>query len=120
MFKKKSSVDILDIPDLHRRKLIDLPEEKDFEKTKITNDGFLEISKGDEVSSSSAVNSEDKSATSFLNDFASIGSSKTENTESKSEDKVSQDDLKWRIENLEYKLEQLTEKFNSLNDSSSK
>jgi len=107
MFKKDKGY-VLDIPDLHRKKLIKLPEIENSEiSKKITNDGFFDMSKTKEPSSQ----------TSFLSDFASIGASNqvTPKNIEKVESTEDIKDLKWRLENLEFKLEQLIERIDSMN-----
>ncbi|MEK6908712.1 MAG: hypothetical protein AABX23_01525 [Nanoarchaeota archaeon] len=128
MFKKRESIEILDIPELHRKKLIKLPEVQKEESTKITNDGFFDLSQitpqNNNISEVTQKNEEIKTQetnqlTNFLTDFASIGTSNpTQNVqkETKTEDSSEVKDLKWRIENLEFKLEQLIEKVNSINE----
>ncbi|MEK6916088.1 MAG: hypothetical protein AABW89_06115 [Nanoarchaeota archaeon] len=106
---KKDSIDILDLPELHRKKLISLPGQSETEKTQITKDGFFDLSSQKEKTEQGNENNQE---TDFLSSFASIGSA--QQSEVKQENKSDNiNDLKWRIENLEYKLEQLIEKLNS-------
>ena len=117
MFKKRESIDILDIPELHRKKLIKLPESPKHEETKVTNDGYFifspESPKQEIVNKEPEVKTE--AQTSFLSDFASIGATQSQLTpEIKKEDNAEVKDLKWRLENLEFKLEQLIERVNSI------
>ncbi len=117
MFKKRESIDILDIPELHRKKLIKLPETQKYQETKVTNDGYFvfspEAPKQEIANQQSEVKPEVQ--TSFLSDFASIGSTNPQITpEVRKEDNAEVKDLKWRLENLEFKLEQLIEKVNSI------
>lgn len=121
MFNKRGSVDIIDLPDLYRRKLINLPESPLDQETQITKDGFFDLSiSSQNTSNSQPIAKDSKEETSFLNDFASIGSSnQNSQIEVKKENNSEEvSDLKWRIENLEYKLEQLIEKVNSSNQQS--
>ena len=121
MFNKRGSVDIIDLPDLYRRKLINLPESLLDQETQITKDGFFDLSiSSQNTSNSQPIAKDSKEETSFLNDFASIGSSnQNSQIEVKKENNSEEvSDLKWRIENLEYKLEQLIEKVNSSNQQS--
>lgn len=123
MFKKRESIDILDIPELHRKKLIKLPEAQKHEETKLTNDGYFVLSETKQetpIQTQPEVKQETPSQVSnFLSDFASIGSTNPQVTpEIKSESKEEGSDvkdLKWRLENLEFKLEQLIERVNSIN-----
>lgn len=123
-FPKESGIDILDLPDLNRRKLIKLPEEKELESRRVTTDGFFDLSQSQnsvhpiETPTEENNSQASQGVTDFLSDFASIGASNpnitpTQNQSNNESESVS--DLKWRIENLEFKLEQLTEKLNSLN-----
>lgn len=115
MFNKRGSVDIIDLPDLYRRKLITFPESPVEQETQITKDGFFDLS-SQNTPNSQSIDKDSKEETSFLNDFASIGSSNQNNhVEVKKENTEEVSDLKWRIENLEYKLEQLIQKVNSSN-----
>ena len=109
MFKKKESVDVLDIPDLHRKKLIKLPEVKNLEESRITQDGFFDLSQNKDTIQNEEIKQETNQTGNFLSDFASIGSVSNNTEESDVKN------LKWRIENLEFKLEQLIEKVNSIN-----
>src|SRR3989344_3726445 len=121
MFNKRGSVDIIDLPDLYRRKLINLPESPLDQETQITKDGFFDLSiSSQNTSNSQPIAKDSKEETSFLNDFASIGSSnQNSQIEVKKENNSEEvSNLKWRIENLEYKLEQLIEKVNSSNQQS--
>jgi len=121
MFNKRGSVDIIDLPDLYRRKLINLPESPLDQETQITKDGFFDLSiSSQNTSNSQPIAKDSKEETSFLNDFASIGSSnQNSQIEVKKENNSEEvSDLKWRIENLEYKLEQLIQKVNSSNQQS--
>lgn len=121
MFNKRGSVDIIDLPDLYRRKLINLPESLLDQETQITKDGFFDLSISSQNTPNPQFMSKDsKEETSFLNDFASIGSSnQNSQIEVKKENNSEEvSDLKWRIENLEYKLEQLIQKVNSSNQQS--
>jgi len=121
MFNKRGSVDIIDLPDLYRRKLINLPESLLDQETQITKDGFFDLSISSQNTPNPQFMSKDsKEETSFLNDFASIGSSnQNSQIEVKKENNSEEvSNLKWRIENLEYKLEQLIEKVNSSNQQS--
>lgn len=134
MFRKRESVDILDIPELHRKKLIRLPEKEEPENIKVSKDGYFDLSQNSQnhsqinssvqqiqVEDNQEVKQETSQVTSFLSDFASIGSINSTNQtgqETKikeNTDKSDIKDLKWRLENLEFKLEQLIEKFNSSN-----
>ncbi|MBM3232158.1 hypothetical protein FJZ21_02140 [Candidatus Pacearchaeota archaeon] len=122
MFKKRESIDILDIPELHRKKLIKLPEAQKHQETKLTNDGYFIISeKRQETQQTAEVKQETINPVSnFLSDFASIGATNPQvnpeiKTESKQEDNTEVKDLKWRLENLEFKLDQLIERVNSIN-----
>ena len=121
MFNKRGSVDIIDLPDLYRRKLISIPESPLDQETQITKDGFFDLSiSSQNTSNSQPIAKDSKEETSFLNDFASIGSSnQNSQIEVKKENNSEEvSNLKWRIENLEYKLEQLIEKVNSSNQQS--
>lgn len=121
MFNKRGSVDIIDLPDLYRRKLINLPESPLDQETQITKDGFFDLSiSSQNTSNSQPIAKDSKEETSFLNDFASIGSSnQNSQIEVKKENNSEEvSNLKWRIENLEYKLEQLIQKVNSSNQQS--
>ena len=121
MFNKRGSVDIIDLPDLYRRKLISIPESPLDQETQITKDGFFDLSISSQNTPNPQFMSKDsKEETSFLNDFASIGSSnQNSQIEVKKENNSEEvSDLKWRIENLEYKLEQLIQKVNSSNQQS--
>ena len=121
MFNKRGSVDIIDLPDLYRRKLINLPESLLDQETQITKVGFFDLSISSQNTPNPQFMSKDsKEETSFLNDFASIGSSnQNSQIEVKKENNSEEvSDLKWRIENLEYKLEQLIQKVNSSNQQS--
>lgn len=124
MFRKRESVDVLDIPELHRKKLIKLPEKEKHEEVKISNDGYFDLSQDSQknptpqIQESKEVQQSNQVAN-FLSDFASIGSSQTQVTpeikvEAKEENSDVKD-LKWRLENLEFKLEQLIERVNSIN-----
>ena len=121
MFNKRGSVDIIDLPDLYRRKLISIPESPLDQETQITKDGFFDLSISSQNTPNPQFMSKDsKEETSFLNDFASIGSSnQNSQIEVKKENNSEEvSNLKWRIENLEYKLEQLIQKVNSSNQQS--
>ena len=121
----RSGVDTIDIPDLHRRKIIRLPENKFEDIPNVTSDGYFELGKNQnqEASKQSVEQpqaSTNNNVTDFLSDFASIGASNPstepkENQIQSPEEKDSVGNLKWRIENLEFKLEQLIEKIDSLN-----
>ncbi|MGV8131742.1 MAG: hypothetical protein ACP5N7_06610 [Candidatus Pacearchaeota archaeon] len=124
MFKKREGIDILDLPELHRKKLIQLPETKKNEETKITSDGYFVLSEENQKQEtiqttqieSPKVDMVTPQVSNFLSDFASIGSSIPQITpEAKIEDKEEIKDLKWRLENLEFKLEQLIERIDSIN-----
>lgn len=124
MFKKRESVDILDLPELHRKKLIQLPETRENEETKMTSDGYFVLSQEDQKQEaipiaqveSPKLDMSSSQVSNFLSDFASIGSSIPQITpEAKIEDKEEIKDLKWRLENLEFKLEQLIERIDSIN-----
>ncbi len=124
MFKKRESVDILDLPELHRKKLIQLPEAQKHEETKMTSDGYFVLSQEtqkQEIMQTSQIeppkiNPEPSQVSNFLSDFASIGATNPQVTpEAKIEDKEEIKDLKWRLENLEFKLEQLIERIDSIN-----
>ena len=124
MFKKRESVDILDLPELHRKKLIQLPEFQKNEGTKITSDGYFVLSEENQKQEGmqtsqiehSKLNIEPSQVSNFLSDFASIGATNPQVTpEAKIEDKEEIKDLKWRLENLEFKLEQLIERIDSIN-----
>jgi len=96
-------IDFIDLPDLNRRKLINISEKKD-EEVNITKDGFFDLSNKETTNTNTPQIPQEEN---FLSNFASIGSSQPQ--ENKVEAPQDQD-LKWRIENLEYKLEQLMEK----------
>mgnify|MGYP001576085165 CR=1 FL=1 len=118
MFKKRESIDILDIPELHRKKLIKLPPSPKYQETKVTNDGYFVFSP--EAPKQEIVNQQPEAKpeaqTQFLSNFASIGLTNPQITpEVRKEDNAEVKDLKWRLENLEFKLEQLIERVNSIN-----
>lgn len=122
-FSKESGVDVLDLPELHRRKLINLPEQDELDGKEITKDGFFDLSTNSQISSNQEEQNNTQ-VTDFLSDFASIGATQpnTNNSQptesqykSDNSESVHFKDLKWRIENLEFKLEQLIEKMNSQN-----
>lgn len=126
MFRKRESVDILDIPELHRKKLIKLPDKENQESIKVSNDGYFDLSPN--IQSTESINQstqiqetkeevkqESSQVSNFLSDFASIGSSNQITPEVKKEDNSEIKDLKWRLENLEFKLDQLIERVNSIN-----
>lgn len=126
MFRKRESVDILDIPELHRKKLIKLPDKENQESVKISNDGYFDLSPNmqnkNQVNQNpqiqetkEEVKQETSQVSRFLSDFASIGSSNQVIQEIKKEDNSEVKDLKWRLENLEFKLDQLIERVNSIN-----
>lgn len=120
MFKKRESIDILDIPELHRKKLIKLPPPQNYQETKVTNDGYFVLSETKQETITQPINEVKQETPSqvsnFLSDFASIGSTNPQITpEVKKEDNAEVKDLKWRLENLEFKLEQLIERVNSIN-----
>lgn len=129
MFKKRESVDILDLPELHRKKLINLPQSQEHQVTKITNDGFFDLSNTLEnktqeftqkenpqsVTQTPEVKVETSQVTNFLSDFAVVGSNNPQITPSVEKETSEVKDIKWRLENLEFKLEQLIEKVNSIN-----
>lgn len=120
MFKKRESIDILDIPELHRKKLIKLPEPQKHDETKITNDGYFVLNSNQKQEITEVkpeLKQEASQVTSFLSDFASIGSSNESNqsTQEIKQESSEVKDLKWRLENLEFKLEQLIERVNSFN-----
>lgn len=112
-------IDFIDIPELHRKKLIKLPPKESFDTPNITKDGFFDLSKStDSVrNNQNEVKQEQSSGISnFLNDFATIGANEPQKTtEVKQEENRDVKDLKWRLENLEFKLDQLIERVNSLN-----
>lgn len=118
MFKKKG-IDILDIPELNRKKLIKLPEVENKEEVKITKDGYFDLSKANAAPQAiqpaqvQPVSQETNQMGSFFSDFAALGASQPQITPK--EDNTDIKDLKWRLENLEFKLEQLIEKVNSIN-----
>ncbi len=129
MFRKRESIDILDIPELHRKKLIKLPDKEKHEEVKISKDGYFDLSQNNQtqnpitqspqIQNARETKPETSQVTNFLSDFASIGSSNStiqqtqENSEVKDNSEIK--DLKWRLENLEFKLEQLIERVNSSN-----
>lgn len=127
----RSGVDVIDLPDLHRRKLIKLPEREDHKELKqgeMTKDGFFDLSNsraGSDLQVSEQTPSTSEQVTDFLSDFASIGASNPNVTPIKQVSNQANNgtesvkDLKWRIENLEFKLEQLTEKLNTMTSQSS-
>lgn len=124
MFKKREGIDILDLPELHRKKLIQLPETQKNEETKITSDGYFVLSEENQKQETIQTTQIDHpkvdmvtpQVSNFLSDFASIGSSIPQITpEAKIENKEEIKDLKWRLENLEFKLEQLIERIDSIN-----
>jgi hypothetical protein len=114
-------VEILDLPELNRKKLIKLPEQKEDNKVNITKDGYFVLSptitpqtQVQEVIQPK-IKEESAPATNFLSDFASIGANEPQKTPEVKENNIEVKDLKWRLENLEFKLEQLIEKVNSIN-----
>ncbi|MBS3083195.1 hypothetical protein J4423_00150 [Candidatus Pacearchaeota archaeon] len=138
LFSKESGVDIIDLPDLHRRKLIKLPkieESIELKQGHFTKDGFFDLSNAkppiqanqtsQEQNNFQISNQSDNQVTDFLSDFASIGASNPNkipetNQQTQSQTPTNKEseniaDLKWRIENLEFKLEQMMERLNSLN-----
>ncbi|MEK6836037.1 MAG: hypothetical protein AABX94_00055 [Nanoarchaeota archaeon] len=140
LFSKESGVDIIDLPELHRRKLIKLPERPESTELKqgeFTSDGFFDLSKNKTETIQSQINQTSQEqnnpvsnqtssqVTDFLSNFASIGASNpntmpnvnqsTESNQINNNESEQIKDLKWRIENLEFKLEQMTERLNSLN-----
>ena len=134
IFSKESGVDVIDLPDLHRRKLINLPEREEsseLKQGKFTKDGFFDLSNTKQPIQANQTPQEQNNpqsnnqVTDFLNDFASIGASNPNKTSDNNQINESQTpsrdesesvkDLKWRIENLEFKLEQLIERLNSKN-----
>src|SRR3989338_11064112 len=133
----KEGVDVIDLPELHRRKLINLPEREKSEDLgqKFTKDGFFDLSNTEQNINSINQTSQEQEkqtispqtpnsqVTDFLSDFASIGASNSpmqiqeHNPASKTRDATNNEsesikDIKWRIENLEFKLEQLIERLN--------
>src|SRR3989344_4364853 len=135
----KEGVDVIDLPELHRRKLINLPEREKSEDLgqKFTKDGFFDLSSTEQnINSINRTSQEQEKqtispqtpnsqVTDFLSDFASIGASSPftqiqETPHSNTRDATNNEsehikDIKWRIENLEFKLEQLIERVNSIN-----
>lgn len=119
---KRDSVDIIDLTDLHKRKLIKLPEKENQEiSNKMTNDGFFDFSNNkatpETVNETSKVETKQED---FLSSFASIGSQESEPRSQEIKKETSDNEevknLTWRLENLEFKLEQLIERVNSLRD----
>ena len=134
IFSKESGVDVIDLPELHRRKLIKLPEREEsieLKQGKFTKDGFFDLSNTKQQIQTNQTSQEQNNpqsnnqVTDFLSDFASIGASNPNKIPDNNQQTQSQTptrneseniaDLKWRIENLEFKLEQLIERLNSKN-----
>ena len=114
VFSKKEGVDVLDLPDLHRRGLLKLPEPPtpgddllDLTKTRpsVTTPINLPFSQPASNSGMSGVSD-------FLNDFSAIGAATPNATPA--ETKTAADNLSWRVENAEYKIEQLLTKIAEL------
>ena len=122
IFTREESVDVLDLPDLHRRGLLKLPQPHE------PSDDLIDLTKSPQPSVTSPVSppfSQPSNSTSdmngvsdFLGSFASIGAATPRvTTESKNELPLassSSGDLTWRVENTEYKIEQLLERIAAL------
>ena len=120
MFSKESGVDVLDLPDLHRRGLLKLPQPHE------PSDDLIDLTKSPQPSVTSPIsppfsqpanNTEMGGVSDFLNDFSAIGASTPSvAAENKIELPLTNlsSDLNWRVENTEYKIEQLLERIAAL------
>lgn len=130
IFTRESGVDVLDLPDLHRRGLLKLPapephQDDIVDLSKPVQPSVLTTSPISPPSTSSPPSPAHNAVADFLSDFASIGAAipsvATETTASQvpsgeSEALGAVKDLKWRLENTEYKMEQLLERLAKLED----
>lgn len=128
MFSKNDGVDVLDLPELHRRGILKLPAPEPIEDdlvdlTKPVQPSILTTSPTAPPSLPAPHAPTHSGVTDFLSDFASIGAATplvTTESATPSVPAVAADtavaDLKWRLENTEYKLEQLIERLAKLEE----
>ena len=122
MFKKEG-IDYIDIPELSRKKLINLPQTEDKDETKVTRDGFFDLSQEAtniiHPQKEQTQETQNSQVSDFMNDFSHFNSNYqtiSQNNETKTENSDELKNLKWRLENLEFKLDQLIEKVNLINN----